>query len=387
MFFQTNPYKIFKLKPIFLKRIKVVYIVSDIDKALSFEWIASYLKSEFELYFIIIGKENTHLAQFLRSSHIPIYEISDSHDPSWISKWFRILRLLIAIRPRVVHTHLWRANMLGLSASWLLRIKKRVYTRHHAMVHYREFKKGRKWDLLCNFFSTSIVAISENVRNILTQYDKVKPSKIELIHHGFDFSYFENKKEEPFHNLRLKYELNESTIVIGVIARYFEWKGIQYIIQAFSKLQREFPATHLVLANANGNYKEQIQKELFVLPEKSFTEIIFENDLVALYKTFTVYVHTPVDAESEAFGQTYVESLACGVPSVFTLSGVAPEFIVDEKNALVVPYRNSEAIYSALKKLLTNPALQKKLAESGRASIKMFSLQGMIKALEDLYSR
>lgn len=369
-----------------MKKTKVVYIVSDIDKALSFEWISVQLNQKFELSFIIIGKENSLLARFLESINIPVYQVTDGKYPSWITKWLSVFRILFVTRPHVIHTHLWRANMMGLSASWMLRINKRIYTRHHAMVHYREFRKGRKWDLLCNFFSTHIVAISENVRSILIEYDKVNPTKIRLIHHGFDFSYFEVYEQRQANNLRLKYRLNEATIVVGVIARYLEWKGIQYIIPAFRKFLNEFPTAHLVLANANGNYKTEIQRELSALPEHSFTEIVFENDLVGLYKMFDAYVHTPIDAQSEAFGQTYVEALACGVPSVFTLSGVAPEFIVDQQNALVVPFQQSDAIYSALKTILNDQLLRKRLIENGRESIKMFSLQGMIKSLEDLYS-
>jgi glycosyltransferase involved in cell wall biosynthesis len=369
-----------------LKRIKVAYIVSDIDKALSFEWVAIHLSNKFELFFIIIGKENSQLLQFLKLNNILVYEVADSKNPSWISKWFTVFKTLLAIKPQVVHTHLWKANMIGLSASWLLQIEKRIHTRHHAMVHYREFKKGRKWDVLCNFLSTHIIAISENVRNILIEYDKVNPSKIRLIHHGFDFSYFESNEKNQDPDLRLKYHLSETAIVIGVIARYLEWKGIQYIIPAFRKLQNEFPFTHLVLANANGNYKSRILEALSIFPEKSFTEIDFENDLVGLYKMFDVYVHAPIDSESEAFGQTYVEALACKVPSIFTLSGVAPEFIVDHQNALVVPFQDSDAIYSALRTILIDQSLRERLIKNGRESINMFSLRGMINALEDLYS-
>jgi glycosyltransferase involved in cell wall biosynthesis len=96
-------------------------------------------------------------------------------------------------------------------------------------------------------------------------------------------------------------------------------------------------------------------------------------------------VHGPIDARSEAFGQTYVEALAAGVPSVFTLSGVAPEFIRNEHNALVVPFRDAESIYRAIKRLLEDRELREGLVANGRKSASLFLLEKMIGRLKELY--
>lgn len=367
---------------------KVIYIISDIDKALSFEWIALGLQSKFDLTFILIGKEGSDFSFFLKRHSIKCYEITHGGYKSRFAKWWAVFNILRKEKPVTVHTHLWQANLIGLSAAWVLRINKRIYTRHHAITHYLEYPSGRKWDLLCNFLATDIVAISQNVKKILIDRDKAMQKKITTIYHGFDFNYFAEVSNDRVHKLRVQYSLFETSFpIVGVIARHLEWKGIQYIIPAFQKLRKEFPEAHLVLANANGSYRNQIQEVLSVLPPGSYTAISFENDLVALYKIFNVYVHVPIDSESEAFGQTYVEALICGVPSVFTLSGIAPEFIVDRKNALVVPFKDSDAIHAALKEILSNRALSDQLVQNGKAAVKLFSLQGMITALEDLYSR
>ena len=118
------------------------------------------------------------------------------------------------------------------------------------------------------------------------------------------------------------------------------------------------------------------------LPASNYLIIDFEPNLFALYHLFDIYVHAPIDPEIEAFGQTYVEALAAGVPSVFTLSGVAPEFVEHEKNALVVPFQNSEAIFQAISRLLTDQGLALALAENGRRGIRQFELGTMISKLE-----
>jgi glycosyltransferase involved in cell wall biosynthesis len=197
---------------------------------------------------------------------------------------------------------------------------------------------------------------------------------------------FENVAQNEIEDLQNKYNLQNKNPIIGVIARWIHLKGIQYIIPAFKQLLEIYPNAHLVLANAQGDYAHEIKKSLVDLPQTSYTEILFEKNLPALYKTFTLYVHTPINAEVEAFGQTYVEALAAGVPSVFTLSGVAREFIEDEKNALVVDFCNGQQIFEAMQKLLSHTDLQKKITENGKEIVKkLFLLQKHIELLEKLY--
>jgi glycosyltransferase involved in cell wall biosynthesis len=144
-----------------------------------------------------------------------------------------------------------------------------------------------------------------------------------------------------------------------------------------------------LIANAKvGSYKTEVDALLARLPKGSFHEIEFENDLFSLYQLFDVYVHTPIDNELEAFGQTYVEALAAGIPSVFTLSGVANEFIEHERNALVVGYQNSDEILAGVTRLLEDEALRKRLAAQGRADVvERFSIENQIRKFEDLYSK
>ena len=145
------------------------------------------------------------------------------------------------------------------------------------------------------------------------------------------------------------------------------------------------PTAHLILANATGPYSSTIQNKLSAIPEEAYTEITFEQDIPALYKLFDIYVHVPIAKHLEAFGQTYVEALASGVPSIFTLSGIACEFIQHEYNALVVDYKSSDAIFEAMTRLNSEPELRTKLINNGKTSVRQFDLPRFISKLEKLY--
>lgn len=352
------------------------------------EWMTKGLQSEdFQMECILLNDKSTSFENFLKTNDIPVRRMHFNNS----LKQLPLITLKLFIRfilnkPDVIHTHLPAANLSGLLAAKLAGIRKRMVTRHHGTYHHKYFPKAIRQDHLINWLATHIVAPSENVQDILTNREKVQPEKIYLIHHGFRLTYFSNQNQfvAP---LQQKYlpENKQVFPVIGVVARYLELKGIQYTIQAFQALRNTYPDAFLLLANAQGPYEPEIKKHLAQLPENSYVEIPFEENIASLYHLMDVYVHVPVDPEIEAFGQTYVEALAAGVPSVFTLSGVAHEFIVHEHNALVVPYQHSESIGYSVKRIISNPELAGKLAANGRQAVQKFNLEQMISKLSDLY--
>jgi glycosyltransferase involved in cell wall biosynthesis len=371
------------------KRQKVTFIISQIDKAIGFEWIVENLdQSRFDLSFILLNEKPSYLAKFLAEKGITVHELAFSGRKQDLPRLlWKVISLLRREKPDAIHTHMYIADLVGQFAGRLLGIKKRIYTRHSSN-ESRKYHKKQRIDRIINSLSTHVIAISENVKNILHEEENVPLERIRLIHHGFRLERFENIPEAEIEELAAKYNPQKKAPVIGVVARYSHWKGIQYAIAAFKKLLADYPDALLLLANAKkGDYKDEIAALLSELPDDSYYEIVFEHNLFALYQLFDVYVHLPIDAELEAFGQTYVEALAAGIPSVFTNSGVAREFIRDGENALTVDFQNSEQAYEAIKRLLRDANLRKKLSETGKTDVKkMFNLEIMISRMEKLYA-
>lgn len=366
----------------------IAYVLYQIDKAPAFEWIIDSLdKNKFNLTFILLGVDSgTYIENYCINKNISYYRVDYYGKKDVVKCIIKFYKLFLKIKPDIVHTHLFEACLIGLTAAKLLGIKKRIYTRHHSTYHHVYFPKAVKYDKYINSLATDIVAISEVVKDVLIDKENVPPNKISLIHHGFNLSVFENTDIQLVSQMRLKYNARKQRPVIGVISRYIHWKGIEYAIDAFERLLHQFPDALLILANARGQYKEAIQKKLNTIPKDNFIEIPFEIHVEALYRLFDIYIHIPIDKDAEAFGQTYVESLACGIPMVATLSGVANEFLVDKKNALVVPYKDADSVYNAIIEILNNPVLREQLIENGKRDVsQLFSLNLMIEKLTALY--
>ncbi len=365
---------------------QVCYIISDINKALAFEWIAAAFQDNLDIRFIILNSDDSELERFLNIKGVPVVRVKCRGKRDWLGAFCLLLRQLRKWNPEVVHCHLLQASILGLTASWFAGCRKRIVTRHHGDLHHRHHKKGVLWDKLCNVLATDIIAISGNVKLILTEMDHAPAEKIHVISHGFNWKTFRNIEASQVNNLKCKYDLLGKSPVIGCIARFIELKGIQYIIPAFKQFLQLNPNAVLVLANSQGDYASQLGELLRSLPSESYRLISFEPAVEELYQCFDLFVHVPVDSTAEAFGQVYVEALAAEVPSIFTISGIASDFIEHEQNSWVVPYRDSTAIEHALKVLWQTPELRSRLKRNGWNSVEeRFSFSQMILKLEALY--
>ncbi|MCW3102499.1 MAG: glycosyltransferase family 4 protein [Bacteroidetes bacterium] len=368
-------------------RIRITYIISSIDKALEFEQVAEKLgREKFELSFILMNPGGSALENFVDALGIPVYRVTYSGKKDLPLTVLKIMRLLRKIKPQIVHTHLFDASLAGLMAAKLAGVKRRISTRHHSDYHHTYFPHAVKYDRLNNRLSTEIIAISNVVKKVLVEKEQVPAKKIHIVHHGVITADFENVPDSTVKQLTEKYNPSQQRPVIGVISRYIKLKGIQFIIPAFQKVLGKHPTALLILANAKGSYAKEIRQQLSLLPEKNYREIDFEKDICALYRLFDIFVHVPTSESCEAFGQTYIEALAAGVPSVFTLSGIAADLIVHERNALVVPYKDSDAIFRAFERILEGRPEISEMIRNGKQDVAArFTVDRKIRTLEQIY--
>ncbi len=366
----------------------ITYILSDIEKALAFEWIVQRIdRKKYNLSFILMNKGDSPLENFLKQNNVPVKRITYNGKKDMPKAFTQILFQLKKFKTQCVHCHAFDATVAGLPAAKLAGVKQRIYTRHHSDLHHTYHPSGIKYDRMNNRLATHIIAISPMVKKILMGMEHVPAKKITLMPHGFKLEDFDTVDAASVERLTIKYNPQRRTPVIGVIARHTAWKGIQNTIPAFEKLLLVYPNALLILANASGDYKREIDALLSRLPKESYCEIKFENELFPLYKLFNVFVHVPISPIAEAYGQTYVEALASGIPSVFTLSGIAQDFVVDKHNALVVDFNNSGEIYDALMKLLSDETLRTNLIANGKKDVRdNYHLDKMMKTLDELYA-
>ena len=78
----------------------------------------------------------------------------------------------------------------------------------------------------------------------------------------------------------------------------------------------------------------------------------------------------------EALGLSAIEALACGVPVVASATGGLLEFIVDDRNGLLFPPQDSNALADCLRLVIEDDARRRRLAAQARASVESGSTRG-----------
>jgi glycosyltransferase involved in cell wall biosynthesis len=364
----------------------VMVVMSGVDHSLVWEWLAEGLeRAGVGCRYVLMNAGDSPFETFLRARGIPVSRIRYSSKRDAPRAVAELAARMVRYRPRVVHAHLFDASVLGMVAARLARVPERIHTRHYSRLQQTYHPNAVKYDRLATRLSTRVVAISDVVADALV--DEGAPrEKIVTIHHGFDVDRFADVPAERVAVMRAKHDIGGP--VVGVVSRYIALKGLDFVIPAFGAFLSGHPSALLVLANAIGEEKETVERLLAQHCPGAHRQIVFETDSPALYKTFDFFVHAPIDATCEAFGQTYVEALAAGVPSVFALSGVAHELVRHEHNALVVPHRDAAAIAAALGRLAGDPALRATIAANGLADVRNgFTVERMVAGHVALYER
>jgi len=387
-----------------MKKLKITYVLG-----LNIRWIAHERlaicidRSKFEVDFIIL-EPNDPLQFFLAEQGVP-YQVIPMIDYAATSEVVKqIYDHFKANQTDVVHTIFFNGHITGIQAAYYADVPVRVFARQHGGIKDKRHDRS-KYEMIWDMSTNAIAVTNKGVPGMIA--DGVPEEKISVIPNGFDISLFENVSKERVENLKTRYQIPTNKFpVIGVVARYIAWKGQQYTIAAFQEVLQTYPDAYLIVMGSQkhivakkekeqakaakgtygaAEYAQEIEEQLAKLPDNSYLEISFENDLPAYNKLFDVFVHVPINKEVEAFGQVYLDAMLSRVPSVFTRSGCVYDFAVHKEHAWIVDYENAAQITEGILQILADKALTNKMVDNAFNVAKTYTMERYIEALQDLY--
>lgn len=364
---------------------KIVFIISLTVKSSGFEELFIELKKrELDFHVLLINPSRSQLYDRLIENNIPTTEYYYYGKKSIFSLVFKTRKLLKNLQPTHVHSQLMEGGLIGGLASWLSRIPIRIYSRHHGDTHFYEKKRGRIYDRLIQALHTKIICLSKGHYNFLTEFEKIKPEKLELIPNFIDEKLFD-VSENRSKTVQEKYGFDSSKINIGINARWTELKGLHFILPAILTVSKKYPEIRVYLFNAKGDYKLEVLKYVDQFDASTIKCIEFEADIMSVYPHFNVFLHCPIRKTAESFGLVYIEAMGSGLPCILTLSGIANDIVLPNENALVVDYNSSTEIENALLELIEFPEKSKMISENAKKIAPLFTIEIHTNKLIQLY--
>ncbi len=218
-----------------------------------------------------------------------------------------------------------------------------------------------------------IVTYGEHVKRYLIS-EGVRPERIFVAPHAVDNSIYSRAvSESEKAALREKLGILPDQKVVLCLGRLEKMKGIRYLLQAFSAC--DFPGAVLIIAGI-GSERPTLEKlitQLGIEKQVRFAGYVPPDQTVAYYALAHVVVLSSVTTPQsrEPWGLVVNEALNQGVPVIATdaVGAVAGGLLEDQKNGLVVPERDPEALAQALRLIWEDDAMRERLGAAAKQKI------------------
>lgn len=192
--------------------------------------------------------------------------------------------------------------------------------------------------------------------------------------------------------VRSRYDLNGHPWVLTV-ARLEPYKGVDTALKAIAQCRREgVDVGYLIVGSGKKrSLFVKLAKELGITDAVRFVGNVPEEELPALINVGAAYVGVSRRADGsrvEGFGVALAEASACGLPVIAGQSGGLAEAVQDGETGLVVDPDDSAEVAAAIKRLLGDQLLARRLGQGGRKAIETYyNWDRVIRDLRDVESQ
>ena len=291
--------------------------------------------------------------------------------------WRSFARLLQLVRRGgfdVVHTHCRNADLHGGLAAKAAGAARAAGRRAPALVvHLRGLlvdgegaTGGGLVDRVHRAFlrraPDRIIAVSEAVRRRALELLDLPAQRVVTVLNGVDLDAAARASDDARPRLRAALSVPREAPLLLAIGTLGRCKGQDVLLHALCLLP---DAVHVAFAGEGGSLLEleALAHRLGVAPRVRFLGA--RNDVPDLLRASDLLVH---GARWEGFGRAVAEAMAAGLPVVASSAGGLVELVEHERTGLLVAPDRPAALAAAVRRLIEDPELSARLAESARRS-------------------
>lgn len=347
------------------------------------------LSAEYDV--VAVSSDDADLEYVGKTEHVPTIGIDMERHISPMrdlrSLWM-LYRMMRRERPWMVHSMTPKAGLLCMMAAWMARVPVRVHT-FTGLVFPTATGITQKIlittdRILCRC-ATHIIPEGQGVKRDLENY-RITRKPLRVLANGnvrgIDLKHYDRTPDVIKKAEAIKQHDKLTFIFIGRLVRD---KGINELIEAFSRLNAEYPDTRLLLI---GRYEPNLDpilpSTIEAIDKNPAIESVGQQSDVRPWLAASDILVLP--SYREGFPNSVIEAGAMRLPSIVTDINGANEIIIDNRNGLIIPPRDAEALYLAMKRMVVDPELRNSLAAEARPLVaSRYDCHIVRKALYDFY--
>lgn len=287
------------------------------------------------------------------------------------SLW-RLIKVFRKERPTMVHSMTPKAGLLSMMAAWFTRVPVRVHT-FTGLVFPTAKGLTQKILILTDRITcacaTNIIPEGEGVKNDLINY-RITKKPLKVLGYGnvrgIDLDYYNPELPEIKEEAAKIRKKGVCTFVF--VGRLVRDKGINELVEAFARLNEEYPNTRLLLVGPEERELDPLKPETLAKIESCdcIDAVGSQKDVRPWLAASDVLVFP---SYREGFPNVVIEAGAMCLPSIVTDINGSREIIIDGRNGLIIPSHNADAIYQTMKRLLEDPDMRMSMAIEARPLI------------------
>lgn len=318
--------------------------------------------------------------------NIPIYSLELEKNNELIKGLVKLARIVRKIRPNIIHTQLFAADIYGRIIGKFFRIP--VVSTIQSSVYEPgiEFFRSprRQWldsitGRLCN---RKFIAVSNFVKTSVIKQLGFPEKNIEVIH-----NYLDIKKigivDYDCMAFRKNLGLNEGDFILVTVGKLNPPKGHSYLLRAMAKVTREYPQVKLLIVGDGPSREELILLSGNLGLSKHVIFMGNKQNIKELLSVSDVFVFPSLN---EGFPVSLLEAMAFKKTCIAFNLGPMPEAIQNNVSGILVTPKDMDALARAIICLIKDPQQRDRLGQAARNTIlDKFTNTDKVTVLERIY--
>jgi glycogen synthase len=210
-----------------------------------------------------------------------------------------------------------------------------------------------------------IIALTRSEQDLVTEYCPRVASRVRVVGNGI--------ADSAAARLALRNQQRERGLVLFA-GRLVDRKGVHDLLTAMPNVLREIPGSRLVLAGGHRGCSGE-DMERYWLPAAArryrdrihFTGWLTPDDVASWYARADVLV---VPSWYEPFGMVVLEGMLYGAAVAAAAVGGPSEILTHGRTGLLFPPKDPESLGEAVRRLLRDGGLRRRLADAGGAEVR-----------------